>query len=404
MNSKTILTHLVAALAAFGLGWSLSGGFNSGSADPGSSLASGDPATALESALSVSDPIERARRLADFFDQTDPSAALGLHEILRTRVHGLYVDEMAEQLFASWWARSDPETALRNPVNPPWVDRHPWARTVLGEWARRDPVAAALAVQQMPAGPLIGRLSGAREVVDAWLELDTIPDPTPLLGVFKQLEPMARGGAISLFVGRMIEKSGIDATLDFVRSVPPDSVEGGSIQHEFLARTAVVLIDHDIDRAIAWADEQQDGPNGAGVQKHLAYYWGLRDGRAAIEWALALPDGPAKSTIVKRAWISFSRKHREDAADWISSRAPDVLMRAAYTDFTRNLGESDPQAAIALANRAVDEEFRHSLLVAAVRGWTTSNPDAAAAWLTASDLPEGIKRTARSRPPKPVAR
>jgi hypothetical protein len=399
MNANSVATHLAGALVAFALGWFLSSAGvddSSTSASSPSAQTSNDPATALETILALDDPIDRAARLAAFLDRTDPSAALGLHEILQQKRSGLVIDETTEMLFASWWAQSDPETAFRNPVNPPWADRHPWMRTVLKEWARRDPVAAAYAVQAMPAGPLKGRIEGARTVVDEWLKLDEIPEPRALLGVIKQLEPIARSGAITHFVDSMIEDRGIDATLEFVRSIPPDELPGGSVQHEFLARTGVVLINHDIDRAIAWADEQADGPAGAGVQKHLAYYWALREGRPAMEWAIALPDHPAKSTVVKRAWISFSRKHREDASEWLRSRPPEPTMRGTYIEFIRDLAETEPGEAMDLADRTVDEALRNEMRAAAGQGWMKHDPTAATAWLATAALPAELETRVRA--------
>lgn len=403
MNAKSAVSHLAAALAAFALGFFLA---NAGLLDFDSSgrpaaQADADPATALQAILGVDDPVDRAAQLAAFFARTDPSTAPGLHEILLQRESGLYIDEMSELLFASWWAKSNPEAAFQNPINPPWADRHPWMRTVLGEWARKDPQAAAVAVQQMPAGPLKGRIGGARAVVDAWLTLDVMPEPSALIGVIAQLEPLTRSGAISHLLGSMIEDRGIDSTLDFARSVPPDDALSENFQQEFLARTAVVLIDHDIDRAIAWADEYAGTPNAAGIYKHLAYYWALRDGQPALEWALSLPDQPAKSTIVTRAWISFSRKHREQATVWVSSHAPHPMMQGAYNDYIKTLAETDAVSALALANRSPNAELRNAMLAAAAEGWMKQDPEAASAWLASAGLPQELADKIRAKRPRP---
>jgi hypothetical protein len=269
-------------------------------------------------------------------------------------------------------------------------------RTVLREWAQQDPIAAAYAVQTLPSGPLRGRLEGARVVVDAWLALETIPDPSALMGTIKQLEPLARSGALEHFVDSMVKTRGIDATLDFVRSVPPDDALGGSIQHELLARTGVALLDHDIDRATDWAREQRDGPNGAGVQKHLAYYWGLKDGLAAIEWAIALPDRPEKSSVIKRAWLSFSRRQPDVAREWLMSRPPDPLMRGTYGPFIRSLAETEPEKAMQLADSAIDVELRDWLRSVAAEGWMKSDPTAATAWLAESGLPPELQSKVRA--------
>jgi hypothetical protein len=216
--------------------------------------------------------------------------------------------------------------------------------------------------------------------------------------VIKQLEPIARGGALGHLVSTMLKNEGIDATLDFVRSVPPDKdgLLGGSVQHEILARTGVALLDHDVDRAVDWAREQADGPNGIGVQKHLAYYWGIRDGRAAMEWAISLPDTAARPAVIKRAWISFGRKHTDEAREWLQSRAPDETLQAIYGRHIRTVAETDPGRALALAERSVNEEIRQRMLAAAARGWMKTDPEAASAWLAEAGLPAELERQIRA--------
>ena len=257
MNATSVLISFGGAIAAFGLGWFVA--TTQIAADPSSS---GSPlqgealATELESILHVKDPQDRAQRLADFFAVADPKAALSLRETIRSGKSELKVDEITEILFARWWAGSDPESAFQNPINPSYSERHPWMRTVVLEWARQDPVAAATAVQKMPAGQALGRIEGARAIVDEWSSLEPMPEPDALFGVIAQLEPLARGGAIKHFVESMMTARGIDAALGFVRNIPADNAAlGASIQQEFISRTAVALVNHDIDRAVAWAHE-----------------------------------------------------------------------------------------------------------------------------------------------------
>ncbi len=404
MTFRSVMTHVAAALVAFGIGWQLA----PRDAEPGSAssffAATGDPSATLVEILRIDDARERATQLASFFDATDPSMAPLLRDLLVDPDAGLIVDETVESLFAQWWAEADPQAAFAATVNPRWTERHPWMRQVLRAWSRKDPVAAAIAVIQIPNGPSQGRIEAARVVVDEWLALDEMPDPTPLLAVIKQLEPMARGGALGHLVSTMLKEDGIDATLDFVRSVPPDKdgLLGGSVQHEILARTGVALLDHDVDRAVDWAREQADGPNGIGVQKHLAYYWGIRDGRAAMEWAISLPDSAARPAIIKRAWISFGRKHPDEAREWLTARRPDEMLQSIYARHIRTVAETDPERALALAERAVDDEIRQHMFAAAARGWMKSDPEAASAWLAEAGLPAELERQIRAgaRSPK----
>jgi hypothetical protein len=222
-----------------------------------------------------------------------------------------------------------------------------------------------------------------------------MPAADALLGVVRSLKPISRGGAIEHLLSSMIEDSGIDATLEFVRSVPKDHAPGGSVQHEFLARAGIVLIDVDLDRAIAWAEEQRDGPNSPGVHKHLAYYWGIKDGRAAFEWARALPELPEKPATIKRAWISFSRKHRDDAKDWMLTHPPEAELLGIYSKFIKTLAATEPESALQLAESTVDPDLRDLMRASAGEGWMQSDPEAASAWLAGAGLPRDLAAKVR---------
>lgn len=400
MPARSVLTHLLIALAAFGLGWLVAQSTGSAPSPRDYTGASGsNPASQLASILTIEDPLERTAALSAFFENTDQSAALVLSEMLAERDPDLIIDELTESLFGAWWARENPVAAFQNPLDPAWSERHPYMRNVFREWVRTDPAEAALAVLTLGTGPRKGRLEASRVVVDEWLALDPMPEPEPLIAVIKQLEPMARDGAITHLLESMIAERGVDRTLDFVRAIPPDSAVNGSVQFEIQARTGVVLLDHDVDRAIAWAREYEDQPNAAGIQKHIAYYWGLKQGAPAVEWALDLPESPAKSAVIKRAWISFSRKHRDEAREWISARPPIPLMRGAFTAYLKKLAETEPEKALAHAERAEGDDFRHQMRAAVAEGWMTSDPDAARAWLASAGLPPELEHKVRKARP-----
>ena len=345
------------------------------------------PEDALRAILSIEHSGQRATELAAFFERTDAQTyASPLLDLLMDRDAGLEVDEITELLFAEWWASADPEAAFNSPLHPRWKNRHPWMRQTVRAWAKEAPIPAARAVAQLPGGPALGRLEGARAVIDSWLSLDEIPDPRLLLEVIDQLEPVARSGALELMVSTLIKREGVDRALEIVRGIQPFDAENGDIRHELLSRTGVALAKHDIPSAVAWAEEYAETPNGLGIQKHLAYYWGLRDGAPALEWALSLPQRPGREIVIKRAFLSFSRKHREDASAWMMSHPPRADMRGIYADFLRRRAETAPEEAMALAERAADPELRLDMQAAAAEGWLKGDPEAAKAWLTNTDL------------------
>jgi hypothetical protein len=397
MSARTLLTHLVVAALAFALGWSLSRG--GPEAPSRQTVADADPAAAFAEILRIDDPRERTLALVSFFDRTDPSSAIMLRDVLTATESGLIVDEIAETLFAAWWAEADPAAAFANVVDPAWADRHPWVRTVTQEWVRRDPLAAVAAVESLPPGPTRGRLEAARVLLDEWFVPEDFADPTPLVGLVRQFELKPRARAVEHMLDRMIDARGIEATERFVEALPPDSDSiGVSIQQEFMARMGVALLDHDIARAQAWAAKHGHGREGVGVLKHLAYYWALKDGPAAMTWAMDLPDTPERAGVIKRAWISFGHADPEGARSWLHAREPDDLLLGIYARHLRHLVQEDPDRALELAQKASDPAVRERMLVALGRGWMRSDPEAAGAWLANGGLSKEVQEQIRSAP------
>jgi len=243
-------------------------------------------------------------------------------------------------------------------------------------------------------------------VLDAWFGLETLPDPTPLLGLFGHVEPKPRALAMQRMLDSLVERSGLEAAERFVESVPDlsDAI-GLDVEQELMSRMAVVLLDHDVERAVAWAAKHGEGRAGVGIRKHLAYYWGLRDGPAAMAWATALPDTPERGAVVKRAWVSFGRKRPDEARAWLLERGPGPALVGIYAQHLRNVAREDPEQARALAPRVTDEAVRERMLVAVGRGWIRSEPEAVEAWLASGVLsPQQAARVRAAAPAPPRAR
>ena len=391
MTARLFVSHLVVGALALGLGWFLSRATDG----PPAGIEVSEPVAELAAILRLDDPNERAVSLARFFESTDPAWASRLREeLIAAREDEFNVDEIAEILFASWWAKSDPSAAFGNIVHPPWANRHPWVRTVVQEWMRKDPLAALAAIETMPqTRPTMGIVEAARFALDGWLSRDDLGDPEPLFGLVRQLDLKARGRAIERILDSLILKRGVDATEQFVGSLPidPDSL-GVDVSKEMVARMGVALLDYDVDRAIAWAAKHGEGPQNVGVLKHLAFYWAARDGPAAMAWARSLPESRGKRFVIKRAWMSFGKSRTEKARTWLEAQEPDQNLAQIYAQYVRILAREQPERALELANKATDSEVRDRLVVAAARGWMSSDPESARAWIVSSGISEELEQ------------
>lgn len=400
MSARLLVSHLAAALLAFGLGWGLS--HSQTDARKITREATRDPAAAFANALQIEDPRARAEALAQFFEVADPAWATLLHGEVTREGTPLVLDEISETLFASWWAQADPEEAFANRVEPAWADRHPWLRQVMHEWLRRDPTSAIAAVETLPPDTALGRFEALHVLTSEWFEQEIVVDPTPLFALIRVLEPKARAGAITSLLKGSIKNRGLDATEQYVASLPKDDSAGVSVQQELMSRMGVVLLDIDVDRAVRWVEKHGQGRDGSGLPIHLAFYWGLKDGAAAMAWAMSLPDSSQRPKIIERAFHSFALAQKDVAQEWLLAQDPDGPLEGVYARALRQIAATDPERALEIAGAAKDSDRRQRFLAIIGGVWMNTDRDAAEAWLKGANLPpELVQRVRAAAPPRP---
>lgn len=404
MSKGSLVSHLAVAVAAFGLGWALFG-----AGHPGAKLdrmAGADPVAAFSEILAIPDAHERARALLDFFATADPAWAEPLRAAVNQPDGKLMLDETGEQLFASWWVRFDPKAAFEQRADPPWGNRHPWLREVVSTWTAADPVRAAQAADGLPENPDLGRVEAARALVDHWWDQSASVDPAPLLAVLQKLEVMPRAGAVQRLLAVSIEKRGLDATEEFVETLPRPDELGISVENEIYARYAQALVERDVDRAIRWGAEHGSGRDGSGILRHMAFSWGLKDGPRAMEWAMNLPpqDMDRAGTLL-RAWLSFQQASPQGAEEWLLAHEPTEALDPIYRRFLSGTARTDSQKALAIASRIQDPAVRDRMLASVGAGWMRSDPEAAKRWLDtvelAPELEERVRRAERTEESPP---
>ncbi len=390
MPLRSIVSHALIALLAFAIAWVVLPGRETERSAPAGRP--GDPVAAFAEVLAIEDAHARAQALLDFFAAADPAWAEWLRaEIAKPDGSGLLLDELAEILLASWWAKSDPEAAFAGRADPGWPNRHPWLREVMRAWAARDPLRAAEAATTLPPNPDRGRVEAARILVDHWWDQPASTELGPLYGLINELPVMPRAGAIQRLIEESIEHRGIDATEQFIESIPKQEEFGSSVQQELLARFGQALLEHDLERAKAWGLEHGQGRDGSGVLRHLAFSWGLKDGPAAMEWATQLPESPERPGIIMRVWLSFRNAHPDEAGEWLLSQEPNSVLEPVFKRYLTGTATIDPQRALAFADRTKDPELRERLLTAVGVGWMKTDPEAARQWLETVELAPALE-------------
>lgn len=384
MNARAVLTHLAAALAAFGLGY-----FVFSSQTTHSPIrSSGDPAAEFADIIAISDVHTRTQALLDFFAAADPAWAERLRDEVDPAAESrIILDEIAETLFASWWARTNPEAAFERRLDPAWSNRNPWLREVMLAWVPKDPTRAAQAALTLPQNADRGSVEAARVLVDHWWDNPQSNDPTPLVDLIRKLEVVPRAGAIQRLIEKSVEHRGLDATEKFVESLPPEEDIGISVQKEVMARFAQSALNHDKSRAIAFANKHGRGRDGSGVLRHLAFSWGQQNGPEALEWAKNIEDVDLRPEIVNRVWMSFNQTKPEESIEWVKAQEPTAALEAVLNRYLAGLAaEGKQDEAFALAERAKDTALLDRLRGTVAVGWTRRDPKEVAKWLVTAKL------------------
>jgi len=395
MNARPILLALAAALLGLGLGYVLFSPRAGGGLGP----APADPIAAFHDALATPEPHARTRALLDFFATVDASWAPRLRSEVNQPGSKVQLDEIGEILFASWWARSDPAAAFANLVDPAWANRHPWVRYVTRAWAAADPAKAAEAVAGLPPHPDRGRMEAMRELVEHWWDGSQSNDVAPLLALIQEMPVTARAGAIERLLETSIDRVGLDETARFVESLPRPEAFGTSAEYELLARYGQILVERDVERARRFAEKHGRDDDGVGILRHMAFSWGVKDGPAAMEWAMGLDQLPERPSLIMRVWISFANAEPEKAAAWIEAREPDEVLEPVFRRYLSGIGGIDTQKALAIADRAKDAGRRERLLGAVGRGWIKADREAALEWLDSVELSPEIEQEVRATAP-----
>ena len=403
MNARLLSSHLAVAILAFGLGYAVFSYGEGKASSAGKLQRLDDPVAALTDALRIEDAPARTQALLDFFAAADPAWAERLRAEVNQPGSELILDEIGETLFAQWWAKSDPEAAFKNIVDPAWANRHPWIREVMRAWVASDPSRAAEATASLPPNPDRGQVEATRILVQHWWDKQANSDPGPLLVLIHKLEVVPRASAIHILIQNSIKKRGIDVTEKFVESLPQADALGVDVPQEMLGRYGQALLDVDVERAKRWAEKHGQGRDGAGILRHLAFSWGVKDGAAAMDWATGLPDSPQRAGIILRVWLSYRQAHPDESRDWLLAHEPTEVLEHIYSRYLTGTAGDDVEKALELAGRAKDLAVRDRLLAAVGTGWIQKDPEAAKKWLDSVELaPELKERVLRAMPLAPA--
>ncbi len=301
-------------------------------------------------------------------------------------------------LLLQHWATTDPVEACAYAVKlklpslglPPLADP-------LKVWAARDPRAALAwlransGADNTAAKPGGWRpISSLRWIFGAWAlqdmpaavaEFKQLKEPHEIDGAITGLSEMAagatdRGEMLSAILAAKSAKGGRDSWHDISR---------------LLERWSVV---HPQELA-AWVDAQEvPKPSHSSLGKSVLKGWLQTDPTAAVQWWLAAPGGyDDKSHRMEGIVEAWSQFDVFAAAEWLTQQPLDEHAAKSMSTLSQKLASSDPERALAWAERIPVEAYRDSAVASVFTTWAQKDRPAALAALEASALPAALQAT-----------
>lgn len=348
--------------------------------------------------LEERDPLLRAYRLGVLMEALGPDELPALQAELEADSKG-FTPEAMRLLMLAWtrfdadgalaWARARPESRRRDAL----------MEAAMYAWGFRNGRDALQALEALEANAEPeAKLRAA--LVEGWVQSE---DRLRASAYVATIEEPRRRSRLGFLLAGEAARDGPDAVIEWAEAVPADAPNEFK-QIAFYHAVGVVARE-DPQRAAAWLEANWTQPFRGRALDELARKWAqhhdppqffgwIEQFQAAQGRADGLEDGIATAF---RIWYT---RAPEEAEAWLRSALPDPALDPAIRELVRKLAQSAPGEAVAWAAQLQDETERRASTFRAARLWLRDDPEAAQAWLAASDLPEA-QRQAILRGPQP---
>lgn len=370
MNTRAALIWVGTAAAAFGLGW--------WAAQPPAI----DPEAmgpSLEKALAIENPLWRAQQLSQLFEGLTAENVDDAMAVIEMRPR---LSDGDLHLFMYAWTRFDPEGAFeraRSSKQQPMRRRGTAAATYY--WAIDNPKAALYWVETTEDESFREFLT--EYLVSGW----ALSSERDSAAAYIARLPRSRLRQIQTsFIMAEYMKDGPEAVIEWAESLGDDISE--NYRHEVFQRAANQIAIRDPKLAARWITEHLGENYARSTIRPIAKEWVKREPANAMEWLVSLPDSTQRNRVT---FFAFRRWYDADpsaAKAWIEAEALGPAHDAALDAFARRFSETSPKKAVDWAELIQDWDRREKCLVVVGQNWMRKKPDAARAWLAASDLSE----------------
>jgi len=305
-KTAVLLIWALTVAAAFAIGRS--------TAPTGSGPAPEDLAAAIQAALGEPDVLDRAERTARLLQSLDPENVTEVVAVYDRMLNIL--GELAIRPVIAAWARFDPEAALDHTVRWPYKDkRELGAQAAIEAWALRDPDAALEAYERVIEHKPVLREVLLFDLLTGWVY-------SGQGGVEEYIANLQIGkldGAISRVAAKTLRSGGVDALMRWVESITGNDAYENKFKKKAFQRGSRMVARLNPERAAAWAMENRGQSYALDGPRIVAEQWGMRDGRAALEWVRNHPDEEVHHQAAREAFRTWWESDRAGAVEWLES-------------------------------------------------------------------------------------
>jgi hypothetical protein len=243
----------------------------------------------------------------------------------------------------SLWARRDPQAALRWIASQAEEDRENLTKALATGWAKKDWKGAAQWA------------SSASESNRA--EIYSTIAASAAQNITRENADSMLAGLPPSFTDRVL------LALEYRDSSGEDSDASATRIMEILKRNA--------------ADKEFQAETTGAVLNAARKLEAAGGGKAAADWALTLPPGPAQDAAAGAIAGEWAAKDAEAASAWLATLAAGPMREKAAAQLIEKISSSDPERAFEWAKSLTGGEARTQQIGNVLRAWLPQNPFAA---------------------------
>jgi hypothetical protein len=151
-----------------------------------------------------------------------------------------------------------------------------------------------------------------------------------------------------------------------------------------------------LDGARSAIDGMAAGSLRDGLITQLAGKFAEKDAPSAASWALALPEGDAKSRALAETVGEWAKKDAAAAGAFMAKLPQTPEADRSRESYATTVAEKDPKGALAWATTITDKERQQRAVENVVRTWVKQDAPAAKEWIAQSTLPAEVKTRIQS--------